>query len=133
MAIKFVVDSGADIIASECKELGIIHLPLKVMFGSEEYEDSVNLSHREFYEKLVESDTLPTTSQVSPAAFEEAFRSIVGAGDVAIAVTISSKLSGTSAPARFTWWIPSLSAWGSAYWCSGLWPWRKRAFHLSKS
>lgn len=95
MAIKFVVDSGADIIASECRELGITHLPLKVMFGTEEYDDAVNLSHREFYEKLIESDTLPSTSQVSPSAFEEAFRAIVDGGDVAIAIVISSKLSGT--------------------------------------
>lgn len=95
MAIRFIVDSGADIIPSECSELGIIHLPLTVMFGDTEYRDAVDLSHREFYEKLIESDTLPTTSQVSPAAFEGAFRSVVDAGDVAIAVTVSSRLSGT--------------------------------------
>ncbi len=95
MAIKFVVDSGSDMLPAECEKLGIIHLPLKIMFGSEEFSDAVDLSHREFYEKLIESDVMPTTSQVSPDAFEEAFRSIVEAGDVAVAVTVSSKLSGT--------------------------------------
>ena len=44
MAIKFVVDSGADITAAECKKLGITHLPLKVIFGEREYEDTVDLS-----------------------------------------------------------------------------------------
>lgn len=95
MAIKFVVDSGSDITAAECARLGITHLPLKVIFGAEEFEDTVNLSHREFYEKLIECGDLPSTSQVTPAAFEEAFRKIVGAGDVAIAIVLSSKLSGT--------------------------------------
>ena len=95
MAIKFVVDSGADITAAECKKLGITHLPLKVIFGEREYEDTVDLSHREFYEKLIECDDLPSTSQVTPAAFEEAFRRIVDNGDVAIAIVLSSKLSGT--------------------------------------
>ena len=95
MAIKFVVDSGADITAAECKKLGITHLPLKVIFGEREYEDTVDLSHREFYEKLIECDDLPSTSQVTPAAFEEAFRRIVYNGDVAIAIVLSSKLSGT--------------------------------------
>ena len=95
MAIKFVVDSGADIISQECAGLGITHLPLKVIFGQEEYEDAVNLSHRQFYEKLIECDELPSTSQVTPAAFEEAFRKIVDGGDVAIAIVLSSKLSGT--------------------------------------
>ncbi len=95
MAIRFVVDSGSDILPAECRELGMIHLPLKIMFGNEEYDDAVTLGHREFYEKLIESETLPSTSQVGPLEFEEAFRKIVDAGDVAVAVTMSSGLSGT--------------------------------------
>lgn len=95
MAIKFIVDSGSDITAQQCAEKGIIHLPLKVIFGAQEYEDTINLSHREFYEKLIETDELPSTSQVTPAAFEDAFRKVVEAGDTAIAIVLSSKLSGT--------------------------------------
>ena len=95
MAIRFVVDSGSDILPEEARQLGIIHLPLTVTFGSHAYADAVDLSHREFYEKLVESSELPRTSQVPPAGFEAAFREITEAGDTAIAVTVSSKLSGT--------------------------------------
>lgn len=95
MAVQFIVDSGSDILPQEAKERGIVHLPLKVLFGETEYLDAVDLSHREFYEKLVESDQMPTTCQVPPAEFEEAYKKIVAAGDTAVVVTVSGKLSGT--------------------------------------
>jgi DegV family protein with EDD domain len=95
MAIRFIVDSGCDILPSEAEQLGIIHLPLKVLFGEREYRDAVDLTHRAFYEKLIESDVLPTTCQVPPAEFEKAYEKVVADGDTAVVVTISSKLSGT--------------------------------------
>lgn len=95
MAVKFIVDSGSDLLPAECEKQGIIHLPLKVMFATQEYLDGVDMSHREFYERLVESDTLPTTSQVSPAEFSDAMEQVVSAGDDAVVITLSSKLSGT--------------------------------------
>lgn len=95
MAVRFVVDSGSDILPDECEKLGIIHLPLKVIFAQREYADAVDMTHRQFYEKLVESDVLPTTSQISPAEFADAMECVVAAGDTAIVVTVSGKLSGT--------------------------------------
>lgn len=95
MAVKFIVDSAADIIPSECEALGITHLPLKVLFGTEEFADSVTISHAEFYEKLTTNPNHPTTSQVSPAEFEAAYERVTANGDEAVVITISSKLSGT--------------------------------------
>ena len=95
MAIRFIVDSGCDILPAEAEKLGIIHLPLKVLFGQREYLDAVDLTHRAFYEKLVESDQLPTTCQVPPAEFAQAYENVVAAGDTAVVVTVSGKLSGT--------------------------------------
>ena len=60
----------------------------------------MNLTHSMFYEKLIESDMLPVTSQVSPFAFEEAYQKVREQGDQAIVVTLSSKLSGTWQSAR---------------------------------
>ena len=42
MAIKFVVDSACDIIPAEAKGLGLVHVPLKLLFGEEEYADAVD-------------------------------------------------------------------------------------------
>lgn len=95
MAVRFIVDSGADILPEECRALGIVHLPLKVLFGQEEFSDGVDLSHRAFYERLVESDVMPTTCQVPPGEFAQAMEAAVDAGEEAVVITLSGKLSGT--------------------------------------
>ena len=95
MSVRFVVDSAADILPAECEKLGITHIPLKVLFGTSEYRDAVDMTHGEFYEKLVESDKLPTTSQISPTEFTDTIEPLVQDGHEVIIVTLSSRLSGT--------------------------------------
>ena len=94
MNIRLICDSGCDLSAREAEHLGITLLPLKTLFGSEEYLDGVTLSHEAFFEKLIETDVFPTTSQITPYEYKEAFRQAVEAGDTVICLTISSKLSG---------------------------------------
>ena len=93
MSIHIITDSASDISASERENLTV--LPMTITFGETEYQDGVTLTHRQFYEMLVESDSLPVTSQIPPFIFEEAMGRIVHNGDTAIVVTISGKLSGT--------------------------------------
>ena len=95
MSVKFVIDSASDILPSEAEKLGVAHLPLTVTFGQDTYEDGVTLSHQEFYEKLAASKDLPTTSQVTPAAFADCYRKLTANGDTVVVITISSVLSGT--------------------------------------
>ena len=80
MAIRIITDSTADFTRAEAEELGLEVVALRTRFGAEEYIDGVTISPREFYEKLVESDELPMTSQPSPAEFEAAYRARAGAG-----------------------------------------------------
>lgn len=91
--IRIITDSASDITDAANTQLTV--LPMRINFGDEEYLDGVTISHHEFYEKLVESDTLPVTSLISPAVFEEAFEKAVGDGEKVIAITISGRLSGT--------------------------------------
>lgn len=93
MSIKIIVDSTADLTASVRERVSIV--PLTVLFGEEEYIDGVTLTHQEFYEKLIESNVLPTTSQATPSAFMRVFDEVLSPGDHAIVITLSSKLSGT--------------------------------------
>lgn len=95
MSVKLIVDSASDINEQEAKELGIIMLPMEVRFGLEEFLDGVNLTPNMFYNKLIESNELPKTSQINPYRFEEAYMQIVDNGDDVVVITISSKLSGT--------------------------------------
>ncbi len=93
MCVRIIVDSSTDV-SEEYREK-IQFVPLTVRFGDKEYLDGVELSKHQFYEMLVESDALPTTSQATPAAFAEYLESVASAGDSAVVITLSSKLSGT--------------------------------------
>ena len=96
MAVKLISDSACDISQSEAKELNITVLPLKTMIDGVEYLDGVTITTQEFYDKLETCKELPTTSQLSPAEFEDVFQPAVENGDEIVVVTISGKLSGTS-------------------------------------
>lgn len=91
--VRIITDSASDITDNNREEL--IILPINITFGEEEFQDGVTLTHRMFYEKLIESDELPVTSQVPPFTFEEIYRKVKDQGDRAIVITLSSKLSGT--------------------------------------
>ena len=96
MAVKFIIDSASDLLPSECKKLGVTHVPLTVRFGEKEFADAVDLSHKKFYKMLTSGkEEHPTTSQVTPAAWAEAMEEVVENGDTAVVITLSSKLSGT--------------------------------------
>ena len=98
MKIRIITDSAADLPRPCRPEVTV--LPMAVTFGEEQFLDGVDLTHRQFYEKLIEGDALPTTSQINPAQFEEAFRQAVDAGENVVAILLSSKLSGTCQSAR---------------------------------
>ena len=75
--VKIVTDSTADIPKRVREQLGIEMVPLKVMFGEETYLDAVSISNSQFYEKLIASSVLPTTSQPSPVEFMETYQRIL--------------------------------------------------------
>ncbi len=95
MAVKILTDSAADIEIEEAEKLGIYVEPIELRFKDEEYLDGVTLSHKDFFEKLIETDEIPKTSLISPGRFEETFSKLTENGDELVVITLSSKLSGT--------------------------------------
>lgn len=93
MSIRIIVDSTVDM-PDELKDQFLI-VPLTVRFGDEEFIDGVTIDKKRFYERLIESDVLPTTSQATPDAFQRVFADVAKNKDSAVVITISSKLSGT--------------------------------------
>ena len=94
MSVRIITDSASDISQAEAKVLGIDVLPLKTIFDEEEFLDGVTIDHVTFYNRLIESDVLPTTSQLSPFDYEQAFRAAVERGEEVVCIVVSSKLSG---------------------------------------
>ncbi len=93
--IKIVTDSTAYLPEEMVREHDISVVPLYVHFGTEAFKEGVELSNEEFYTKLKEAPELPTTSQPSAGEFHSVFEPLVNAGHEVIALTISSKISGT--------------------------------------
>lgn len=93
MKTRIIVDSTTDLMP-EYKSRAIT-VPLTVRFDDREYLDGVTIDHKTFYEKLVESDVLPTTSQATPESFFSAYDEVKEKGESAVVITLSSKLSGT--------------------------------------
>ena len=93
MKTRIIVDSTTDLMPEVRSRVSVV--PLTVHFGDEEYIDGVTIDHKSFYEKLVETDVHPTTSQATPAAFMAQYEKVREAGDSAVVITLSAKLSGT--------------------------------------
>ena len=98
MTIAIVTDSASDLVAGQLE--GVTIVPLHLHFGDDVFEDGVNLTKPEFWQRLdqaVQSGSeLPTTSQPSPGAFRDIYQGLIDDGAEAIvSVHLSSKLSGT--------------------------------------
>ena len=93
MKTRIIVDSTADLVPEIKARVSTV--PLTVHFGQEEYIDGVTIDNKTFYEKLIESDVLPTTSQAAPNDFIKEFEKAKQAGEAAVVITLASRFSGT--------------------------------------
>ena len=95
MTVKIVTDSTSDLPSQIAQELGITVVPVYVRFGTKVYRDGVDISHDEFYQKLVESPVHPSTSQPPPLDFANAYGKLSEETDEVVSLHLSRKTSGT--------------------------------------
>ncbi|MFC1866153.1 DegV family protein [Chloroflexota bacterium] len=95
MAIKIVTDSTADLSPELIEEFGITVVPLSVCFGTEVYRDREEISEDDFYQRLLQDPTHPTTTQPTPRDFADVYNKLSKQADGIISIHISEKLSGT--------------------------------------
>jgi DegV family protein with EDD domain len=95
MAVKIVTDSVSDLTPVMASNLGVTVVPLFVHFGAETYRDGIDLTTEDFYQKLVQSETLPTTSTPSLGSFVKAYDKLAEETDEILVITLSHKFSAT--------------------------------------
>jgi len=100
MAVRIVTDSLSDLTREHVKDLGITIVPLTVLFGHETYLDRVTITTEEFYRRLIAGPVLPTSTQPAPVDFANAYDKLCDDTNEILAITLSSKLSGTYQSAR---------------------------------
>ncbi len=93
--VAIVTDSTADLTPEMVEELGVTIVPLQVIFGNEAYREGVDITTEEFYERLVKSRPLPTTSAPSVGDFQEAYERLLKEVDSIVSIHIGAKISAT--------------------------------------
>jgi DegV family protein with EDD domain len=93
--IAWVTDSTAYVTDELKNHPDVYVVPLGIMFGDNAFEDGVDLSTDELYERIRKNKEVPKTSQPSSGRFAELFEKLKEEYEGAIAVHVSSKLSGT--------------------------------------
>lgn len=99
MSVKIICDSACDMTQAEASEKDVIILPLKTLIDGKEYRDGIDIDGAEFYRLLSTSKNLPTTSQIAPAEFMNAYNE-AGKENEIVVISMSGKLSGTAQSAK---------------------------------
>lgn len=94
--IRIITDTASDFTPEEAMEQNITLLPIPIQFGEVSYLDKYELTADEFYRRLIESDDLPKTSQITPYTFMKEFEKVQEAGDSAVVIIMSGELSNTA-------------------------------------
>lgn len=98
--IAWITDSTAFITEELKNNPDVYVLPLQINFGEESFEDGVDLNTDQLYDRINNQREVPTTSQPSVGKFVELFENLKSKYEKAVAVHISSELSGTIASCK---------------------------------
>ncbi|HCS39807.1 MAG TPA: hypothetical protein DIW44_09525 [Anaerolineaceae bacterium] len=95
MTIKIVTDSTCDLPREIIEKYDITVIPAYINFTDGSYLDGVEISRKEFYDKLPNYQTPPTTSAPAIGTFARAYKKLKDDGATKIiSIHISSTLSG---------------------------------------
>ncbi len=93
--VAVVTDSTANIPQVLLDSHSITQIPLQLIWGEDTYRDGIDITALEFYTRLKDAKVMPSSSQPSPAAFQQVYEKLLDEGHDILSIHISSKLSGT--------------------------------------
>jgi DegV family protein with EDD domain len=92
--IRIVTDSTCDLPQELVEKHHITVIPLYINIGEKTYRDGVDLSRKEFYERLPGSKHSPTTAAPGPEIFRQVYEDLAAEGASGVlSIHISTKLS----------------------------------------
>lgn len=97
--VKVITDSTADLPPDLARGHDILVVPLSILFGEESYRDGLDITAREFYQKLQQDPRHPSTKPPSEEDFYGHFHRLIVEQDL-LAVHISGKMSLTAEHAQ---------------------------------
>lgn len=93
--VAIVTDSTAYLPSNYVEEFGVTVVPLTLQWDGASYRDGVDILPDEFYTRLSDSKTLPTTSQATVNDFTQVYKKLMDEGFDILTLPISSGISGT--------------------------------------
>lgn len=99
MKIAVITDSNSGITQAQAKEMGIFVLPMPFMIDGKEYFEDINLTQKEFYERLKDGSDI-STSQPSPEAVMALWNEVLKEYDQIVHIPMSSGLSSSMQTAK---------------------------------
>jgi DegV family protein with EDD domain len=91
--VSIVTDSSAHLPQQYIDQYGIHVVPLNVIWYGKTYQDGVDITVNDFYERLANSNEMPTTSQTNVFTYEELFKKLISEGNSILVLPISAGLS----------------------------------------
>ncbi|NHK30796.1 MAG: DegV family protein [Asgard group archaeon] len=93
--VKIVSDSTCDLPEELIEKYNIGIVPTNIVFGEEEvFQQYINITNEEFYNRLINAKELPSTAIPAPKFFKEVFDKALEEADEVIVFCVTSKLSG---------------------------------------
>ncbi len=93
--VALVTDSVCDLPIALLTAGKVQVVPLRVTFGDVTLLDRVNITPRQFYQRLRKDPVFPSTSQPPPADFVATYRHLASRFDAILSVHVSAGVSGT--------------------------------------
>lgn len=101
MLTRIVTDSTCDLPADLVNSHGISVIPMYINFGEQGYQDGIEITRQEFYQRLPNSDPFPTTAAPGLDSFKAVYSRLAEEGaDEILSIHVSASLSAVMDVAR---------------------------------
>jgi len=100
LPVRIVTDSTCNLPQAILDQYAIPLVPVLVIFGRETYREGVDISLREFYQRVERTGEVPSASQPPPGAFAEVYARLAQEPCQILSIHLTGRLSGVLASAR---------------------------------
>ncbi|WP_456274323.1 DegV family protein [Bacillus sp. AK031] len=93
--VKIVTDSTVDLSKEEIEKYGIHVVPLSISIEGETFLDRIDITPKEFMEKMKQSGELPKSSQPPAGEFAQLYDELGKDGSIVLSIHMTGNMSGT--------------------------------------
>ena len=92
--LVLIADSTCDLPVDIINQYDIVILPVSIYFPDETRTQYVDMTTEEFFKKMLDEDSKPTTGVPSPRVYKQIFEKALEKGDDSLMLCLSNELSG---------------------------------------